>query len=172
MPWRKSPPFRQKLLRKKNAEQRAAQIEDLMAQGLQLENDKLYEASLGIYQQVQSLDPDKAGLAEKIAEIQALVQQSQQLEENYATLMATAEVLLTQNSLREARAKFVEAFNIKPSAAEPQEKLNQIDRQLAALAQQEEALENEYTKLISLASEAMIRKNLPWLWTTTNKQRN
>lgn len=149
-----------KIIAKENAEQLAAQIEDLMAQGLQLENDKQYEASLGIYQQVQSLDPDKAGLAEKIAEIQALVEQSQQLEENYAMLMETAEVLLTQNSLREARAKFVEAFNIKPSAAEPQEKINQIDRQLAALAQQEEALENEYTKLISLASEAYDKEEL------------
>ena len=143
-----------KILAKENAEQLATQIENLMAEGAQLETDKKYEASLDIYKQVQSLDPKRSGIVEKIGEIQALVQQAQQMEVNYATTMETAEVLLTQNSLREARAKFVEAFNIKPSATEPQVKINQIDSLLAAQAQQQADLENEYTRLIGLASEA------------------
>ena len=149
-----------KILANKNAEQLSTQIEGLMAQAVQLENDKKYESALGIYEQVQSLDPEKVGITEKITEILALIQQTQQMEANYTALMETAEVLLTQNSLREARTKFVEAFNIKPSASEPQEKINQIDRQLAANAQQEAEMENEYTRLIGLASEAYGKEEL------------
>lgn len=149
-----------KILEKENIAQLASQIESLINQATQFENDKKYDDALGLYEQVKSLDPDKAGIAEKIDALKALLLETQQMEDNYAEVMQTAEVLLAQNSLREAREKFVEAFNIKPSAKEPQEKINQIDKQLAAIAHQEAELENEFTRLISLASEAFDNEQL------------
>ncbi|MBU1369559.1 MAG: hypothetical protein KKC86_08630 [Bacteroidetes bacterium] len=145
---------------REQATQIASQVNDLLEQASQAEEDKAFENAINIYEQILTISPDEAGITEKITSLQQILAEAQEIESTYQLVMQTAATLLEQESLREARAKYVEAFNIMPSRTEPQEKIYQIDQQLAANALQEAAIENEYTRLISLASQSYDNQEL------------
>ena len=126
-----------------------------MAEAGNFESQSDFENAIISYEKALGIKPGDEVAQTKITELQARL-----LDQNYQNVMATAAALLEQNELREARDKYVEAFNIKPSEAEPQQKIQEID-QLIAKAEAAAEQEKEYNRLIALAAEAYANEQLP-----------
>lgn len=125
-----------------------------MAEGGILESQSEWEQAKTAYEKALLVKP-----GDEVAETKIAAMQSNLLNENYLQVLNTATSLLDQNELRAAREKYVEAFNLKPSEPEPQQKIQQIDQMIAtaeAAAQQE----NEYNRLITLAAESYANEQL------------
>lgn len=125
-----------------------------MAEAGNFESQSDYRNAIVSYEKALSIKPGDEVAQTKITELQ-----SQLLNQNYQNVLATAAALLEQNELREARDKYVEAFNIKPSEPEPQQKIQEID-QMIARAEAAAEKENEYNRLIALAAEAYTNEQL------------
>ncbi len=109
------------------------------------------------YQQASAVFADRSYPREQIGKIENLQKERALLAEKeaqYNAIVSTAETLLAQNQLQEARQKFVEAFNLDPSKPEPQTKINEIDGLIAQQALAAAEKENEFTRLIGLAKAA------------------
>lgn len=109
------------------------------------------------YEEALTFFNDRPYPAQQIEKIVILVKENEllaQKEAQFSDLMATAETLLGQGLLQDARQKYVEAFNLDPSKAEPQTKINEIDSLIAAEALAAAEKEDEFTRLIGLARAA------------------
>lgn len=119
-------------------------------------SENLVEA-VPFYQQAAAIFSDRAYPREQITKIENLQKERllrAEKEAQYAAIISTAETLLSQGQLQEARQKYVEAFNLDPSKSETQTKINEIDGLIAQQALAAAEKENEFTRLISLAKAA------------------
>ncbi len=119
-----------------------------MAEAGNLESQSAWEQAKLAYEKALGIKPGDEVARTKIAEMESKI-----LDTNYQLIMKTANALLEQSELREARDKYVEAFNLKPSEPEPQQKIQQIDQMIAS-AEAAAEKDNEYNRLITLAAEA------------------
>jgi len=96
------------------------------------------------YNEAATVDPSKTEPAEKIAELQAMLEEraaDQEKEEQFATLMKEGNDLLAANDLQKAKAKFEEAKTVDSSSPEPQAKIDEIDALIAQNAEEQQKQE-------------------------------
>jgi len=110
-----------------------------------------YEKSKERYLKSLELKPAESFPKEQIAKIEEILASKQkEAEKNsqYDQFMASAQGLFDQNKLKEARATYQKAYNLKPFEALPPMKISQIDAMLAKLAQDaEQAARDEAERL-------------------------
>jgi epidermal growth factor receptor substrate 15 len=102
------------------------------------------QGAIDKYTEATTVDPTKTEPAEKIAEIQAMLDEraaDQAKSEQFATLMKEGNDLLAANDLENAKAKFQEAQTVDSSSPEPQAKIDEIDALIAQNAAEQEKLE-------------------------------
>ncbi|HOI32161.1 MAG TPA: hypothetical protein PLC47_05300, partial [Bacteroidales bacterium] len=125
-----------------------------MAEAGNFESQSEWYKAKTSYEKALGIKPADEVAQTKIAEMETRI-----LDANYQQIMETAAALLDQDELRQARDKYVEAFNLKPSEPEPQQKIQQIDL-LIASAEAAAEQENEYNRLIALAADAYANNQL------------
>lgn len=110
--------------------------------------NKEYPKSKEKYQKATGLKPAEAFPKEQIAkidEILSALQKEAEINSQYTQFVAAAQVAFGQNKLKEARATYQKAYNLKPFEPLPPMRIAEIDRMLslqeetAQLAAQEEA---------------------------------
>lgn len=79
---------------------------------------------------------------------------------NFNSIVQQANKAFDEKAYHESRILYVEAFQLMPSEAYPQERIGEIDGILAERAAEEEALENEFIQLISQATQAYNQNEL------------
>ena len=125
------------------ANKKEAEYKKLMAEGETLFTQKNWEAAKQKYTTALEVKPNDAPALAKIDLInKELEKQTADNKRNqeYTTLMAEAKALFDQKKYTEAKAKYQDASNVKPSEAEPKTQMLAIDKLLAdqeKFAQQE-----------------------------------
>lgn len=116
-------------------------------------NDELWNEAKAAYSNALSLKPEESYPQEKLSELEdvfAELEKQQALEDRYNALIAEADLLLSDNSLAEAKARYQEALVLKQEETYPKEKIALIDSELEAIAKQR-ALDEQYALLITEA---------------------
>mgnify|MGYP006277163505 FL=1 len=121
----------------------------------QFRENKLDEA-LASYRQAKAIFPEKGDVNEKIREINNIMANQQEKEEQYQSIIASADSLFDQSNFQEATASYREAQNLKPEADYPKERIQEVEK---LIAQNEK--EAKYNQLISSAESAFEQDNLP-----------
>jgi tetratricopeptide (TPR) repeat protein len=125
----------------------------LITEADQLFNSESYSDALPKYQSALDLKPDEKYPAEKINEINGILEEQSRLaalNQQYDDLISEADNLFANESYNDARLKYQGAFELKPGETYPSQKIQEIDGILEELARLE-ALEKEYTDLIERA---------------------
>ncbi len=106
-------------------------------------NQKQYEQAKNTYNEALALKPKEQYPKDKIAEINAILQQIAQTNQQYQQKIAQADALFNNENYEGARPLYTEAGTIKPEETYPKEMLSKIDNlleeQARALAEQEAA---------------------------------
>lgn len=132
---------------------RAARYDSLISVAdNRLEGDQLLQAK-NTYQKAAGIYSDSAYPRNQIAKVEGLLADVQKREDAFQSAVARGDSLLKQNDLIGAKAAFEQAAATIPSKDYPTQKLNEINRQLAANA-------NRYDSLINLADNELNGKNL------------
>ncbi len=110
---------------------------------------KNYMAAREKYQEAQKIWPEKNYPAEMISKVdEQLADQRQHLEQNYRTAIAQADSLFKLQEMKNARAQYNLALNLKPDAVYPQKQLKAID---SWFKKQQQLLQANYRKVIHSA---------------------
>lgn len=120
----------------------------------QFRENKLNEA-LASYREAKAQFPEKGDVDEKIREINNMLANQQEKEQQYQSIIASADSLFDQNNYQDATASYREAQNLKPEADYPKERIQEIE---ARIAENEEAA--RYNQLISSAETSFDQDNL------------
>ncbi len=102
-----------------------------------LYNARDYETALLAYQNASKILPGEKYPGTQIQKITSILQQKQNLEENYNKAIASGDNFLAEKKLTEARAEFQKANDLKPNEAYPKQKIEDIALQLLALKEAE-----------------------------------
>ncbi|PKP12111.1 MAG: hypothetical protein CVU09_01040 [Bacteroidetes bacterium HGW-Bacteroidetes-4] len=103
-----------------------------------------YESAKNNYQLALSMKPAEAYPTKRINEIDALLMQltqmrKQELDEAYNKALAVADAAFNRKAYNEAKNSYQQALNLKKEEAYPQQKLNEIEQQLALKANKKRA---------------------------------
>jgi tetratricopeptide (TPR) repeat protein len=156
---------------KKLDEQYAA----LMADALNIFNNKQYEKAKEKYKQALDIKPQESLPKEQMAKIDALLNELRNAEETnrlYAASMATADNAFKQKKLKESREAYQAALGYKPAEPVPAQRIAEIDAliakqendaKLAAQAEadrlaKEKASKDQYDKAIMQGDQAFAEK--------------
>ncbi len=97
---------------------------------------KKYTDAQALYEKVLTQKPGNTHAQERITAIKRIMS-GIALDKQYAAVINTADRLLAELQYEEARNKYQDALGIKPREAYPQDKIIEIDRKMAAIAQQD-----------------------------------
>lgn len=120
------------------------------------------QGAIDKYNEASAVDPSQTEPGEKIAEIQAMLDENAAnaaKEEQFAALMKQGNDLLAANDLQNAKSKFQEAQTVDPSSTEPQAKIDEIDELIAKNAE-EQAKNEEFAALMKEGNDLMAADNL------------
>ncbi len=143
--------------------QQLALEENLAAYEVTIEAaDKLFsdgalEDARLLYEKAAALPVDVLYARNQLDMIDSLLDQRAEEETrmtNFNRILQQADYAFDEGAYHESRILYVEAFNLMPSEAYPQERIHEIDGILAERAAEEEALEDEFIQLISQATQA------------------
>ena len=104
-----------------------------------------YEQALVEYESALKLKPQEKYPADKISEINGILEEIKVRENHYNTTLLTADGLLAQKKYEEARTAYQNALTIKPDATYPKEKLLVISKALEELLGKQKLYENLLT---------------------------
>ena len=104
-----------------------------------------YDQALVEYENALKLKPQEKYPADKIAEINGILEEIKIRENHYNTTLLTADGLLAQKKYEEARTAYQNALTIKPDATYPKEKLLVISKALEELLGKQKLYENLLT---------------------------
>ncbi len=138
-----------------------ANYENAIAAGDRFFDMKQWNEAKSEYSKALALKPDETYPKEKIAETDtflAEISRQQAIDEKYNTIISEADLHFSEGDLVAARVKYQEALTVKEGEAYAQERITAIDIQLEAIAKQE-ALDNQYNKLIEEANMLRDSKN-------------
>lgn len=90
-----------------------------------------YEQALPEYQKALLIQPSEIYPQEKISAINSIIEQRKSLEENYTRSIAEGDKAFTSGNLEVALSAFENAKTLKPAEKYPQEKISQIEKNLA-----------------------------------------
>lgn len=110
-----------------------------------------YESAKGEYLKALGIKPDELLPQERIATIDSIflaLANQQVLNEQYDSLIAAGNALLSDTNYLQAKERYTEALTIKPGEQYPVAKVREIDNTLAGIARQEE-LNANYFEAIS-----------------------
>jgi tetratricopeptide (TPR) repeat protein len=119
-----------------------------------LEQDKP-EAALAHFKNALSLLPDEKYPSEKIAEINKLLANRKQVDDNYRTAIAAADLKFKDKKYEEAANGYHSALTLKPNEKYPQDKLNEIE----AINKAAQDKETSYKNAIAAADKSFGEKN-------------
>jgi tetratricopeptide (TPR) repeat protein len=91
---------------------------------------KEYDDAIGKYNDAIALKSNEEYPAKRIADIENLISNAakqQEIDENYASQMALAKRLFSENNLKDAKNTFLAASEIKPLETEPKAEITKID---------------------------------------------
>ena len=136
------------------------QYSSTIASGDKLLGEKSYEAAKTQYQSASTLKPAEKYPRDKIAEIDlALANLAKQkaLEDQYQAIIKDADKLLAAKTYEQARTKYTDAGNLKPSEQYPKDKISEINKIMGDMAAQK-ALEDKYQGIIANADKLLAAK--------------
>ena len=122
---------------------------------------KSYEDARKGYNDALALKPEEQYPQDKIAEIDGILgafARQKALDEQYMSLIASADRLLASKTYAEARTKYTEALGLKPSEQYPKTKIAEIDAALDAIAKQQ-ALDDQYQGLLAEGDKLLAEKS-------------
>ncbi len=114
------------------------------------------EGAKSDYESASAIDPSQTLPKEKIAEIDKILAEKSAAEEKenqYTQLISEGQQLMSADDLTQAKSKFEEALAIKPSEAEPKEKLAEIEK----LLQEKRAAQDQQTQYNELIADAQAK---------------
>jgi tetratricopeptide (TPR) repeat protein len=132
--------------------QKDEQFEAFMSEAKGLESQKNYAAAISKYEAALQVKPDEKEPKDKIAELQALIQENadqEKLDADYQQAMADGESYLNDGRLDEALTAFNIAMNLKPSEQLPKDKIAEIEK-LKAEQNAQQQLEQDYAVAMEL----------------------
>ncbi len=147
--------------------QKIAQVATLFAEGDALVADQKYTEAIAKYTEIKTIDPENKEVDAKIAKAndlmkQSLAQQSQaELEEKYKEAFKKGMDNYAAEKYDDAIAAFTLAKSINSSKPEPQQKIDEITKLKAQLAEQKEAeaLAQKYNAFITEGDNNLTSKN-------------
>ncbi len=137
------------------------QYKSTIANADKLLSDKSYGEAKVQYQSALKLKPAEKYPVDKIAEIDlalADIAKQKSLDDQYLNIIKTADNLLATKVYDQARAKYSDAGNLKPSEQYPKDKIAEIDKILEGIAQQK-ALDEKYQNIIANADKLLVAKS-------------
>ncbi len=118
---------------------------------------KNYMAALQKYQEAQKLWPENSYPSEMMEKVkQQLALQRQHLEKNYQTAIRQADSLYERQEMKNARAQYNLALNLKPNETYPAQRLKDIKRWFV---KQQQLLQANYQKVIREADSLFNHKD-------------
>jgi len=136
------------------------QYKSSLARGDKLFTQKSWEPARTEYQKAAGLKPSEKYATEKIAAIDLILNEltsKKNLEEQYKSLIASADQKLTGKSYEEARTDYEKARTLKPAEFYPKSKLAEIERILQGVAAQRSA-EERYLGTIRRGDSLLVLK--------------
>lgn len=143
------------------------EVEALLAEAKVLYDSKKVEKARTKYQEVLTVDPSNTVATTRIDEINqelAALQNEEQKLKAFTDLKAEGTKLYAENKLPEARQKFTEALSFKSDAGVQQtivdiDKAIEKNKELAAQAEQQAAIDKQYADFISKAEASETSKD-------------
>jgi epidermal growth factor receptor substrate 15 len=154
--------------------QKDEQYAAFMSEAKGLESQENYAAAIGKYEAALQVKPDEKEPKDKIAELQALIQENadqQKLDADYQQAMADGESYLNDGRLDEALTAFNIATNLKPSEQLPKDKIAEIQKLQAEQSSQQQ-LDEQYAAAISDGETYLNNGQLEDALTAFNKATN
>jgi tetratricopeptide (TPR) repeat protein len=137
------------------------QYQSLIKEGDKLLAAKTYAQARSKFSDASSLKPDEQYPKDKIAEIDKLlgdIAAQKDIDDRYQSIIAGADKLLAAKSYDQARTEYTNASSVKPDAQYPKDKIAEIDKALAALADQK-AKDEQYQASIQKADKLFTGKS-------------
>ncbi|MDG1332753.1 MAG: hypothetical protein P8P74_10505 [Crocinitomicaceae bacterium] len=120
------------------------------------------QGAIDKYTEATAVDPTKPEPAQKITEIQAMLDEralDQAKNEQFTALMKEGDDLLAANDLENAKSKFQEAKTVDASSPEPQSKIDEIDALIAKNAA-DQAKQDEFAALMKEGNDLIASNDL------------
>jgi len=127
-------------------EQKLAKYNELLSKADVLVKTKEYKSAIDIYQNAQSLYPEKTFAIGKITELEALVKQ----ENEFTDLVVNGDAKFAKGQFNDALFDYYKAKNIKPDAAHVLDRIAEIDKILVAQDNEEKLYQMDVLKADSL----------------------
>lgn len=157
------------------------QFEQLVSQANQAAEQSNFQVAKGLYEQALSIKPEEAYLKEKIAEINALIAQREELaqlaaeeerqakaileakQKRYDEAIANAQTAFYQKEYASAKNYLVDALNILPDEQYPKNRIAQIDllieqEALVRAERERQAMQDSIRKAHELAFQQKIQE--------------
>jgi len=116
-----------------------AEYDALIAEADEQRDEALYPQAIALYEQAASKQPSETYPGEQITLIKAKQAELANQARAYDQEIAVADKLFAQKQWEEAKTRYQNALEIKPGESHPTGQIAAIDKQLAALAEAEEA---------------------------------
>lgn len=136
------------------------QYKALIGNADKLLSGKSYDEAKAQYQSALKIKPQEKYPVDKINEIDlalADIAKQKSLDDQYLSLLKSADNFLATKVYDQARTKYSDAGNIKPSEQYPKDKIAEIDKTLAEIAGQK-ALDEKYKSILVNADKLMTAK--------------
>ena len=121
-----------------------------------------FEEARKLYQEALEIIPGNSAAKKQLSQIDKSIKQKAQNEGKYAELIKEADQMAAQGQLNGAKAKYEQAAKLKPGDTYSQNKAQEINNQLASMAQEAQAkkqLDQQYNGIVARANSAMAQKN-------------
>jgi len=122
---------------------------------------KSYEQAKGEYRKALGLKPDEKYPQQRISEIDGILNElltAKNREEQYKSLIASGDRLITEKSYQQAKTEYQNALAIKPGEAYPKSRIDEIDRILKELSERQ-ATDERYAGSIHKADSLLALKS-------------
>ncbi len=160
-------------VQKQQEEQLEANYQAAIADADQALSQQNYSAATGKYEEALSLKPNESYPAEKLKEIEGLVENAKKeaakIEAKYQDLIVSADLDLEAENLEQAKATYLAALALKPRETYPTQKVEEINQVLDQQAQKEEEIrlekertaqrEADYHNAVAKADQFLEEKN-------------
>lgn len=124
-------------------------------------SEKKYLPARNVYLEATAVKSAESYPKEQIAKVDLLLQsiaKQKETDDLYNSAIASADKLLLDNLLDQARSEYVNAGNIKPAEQYPKDKIAEIDRAIGEIAAKK-ALEEQYKVTIASADKFLTEKS-------------
>ncbi len=129
--------------------------EDAITKGDEYYNNKNYDEARKSFQNALTFIPEKTYPLEKITEINTILSEisdQETIKKEFEDALAKADGFLKNNDYENAKSKYLDARNIKPSEEYPKQKIDEINKVLAEI-EAKRSVEEKYNISITKADD-------------------